>query len=640
MTKYERIAAERVLDEAEEMAAKAGISVEKWLAERDTPMAKKALELLGSKGESKASTAASQAIEEAAPEATSGVGGDVMEAVKRNSPAAGKQSSTVPPAPSAPAAANPPSEPRLPDSPLSAKDALKYFGGAAAGAGAIGAAGYAGTSGDPTSSSAAPRRLGQPPAKQIGQSDTFGGVVDDALGGIPSAIGGAVGAVKDAVLRPRPDARGAGEYPALPLGQLQNLYRNTAASPRVAAEPVNQAAPPPPPAASPGGAGAAAADSASTSRGAANRKGAKPVDVSGHFAGRWKKLGDDFRAANDPKSLDAALAKAQAFSLELPEAKREEFDRKFAAIDKAKQALVDAYKEDRKQVDWMRVADLVGRAFTQLGASMQGQRTGLALGHVKPEALDLSQNYKAAREDLQLGLDKQDEAGKRLEAEKGRQESLARDAGEFGRRGVLASEGREHEGKLAALNIQKDQLEREMRAAEAAGHDARAAKLQVKLHEIDQAAANYRADLRADSADAKEKGRADKEMVGAQGTADGLLQAMQAGSLKRRTDKEGKQLAQLNKSLELAGWSAKQRADMFTGADADDYQELGQAAAKYIAANRPEGRPALAGNTRPAPGAPGGKQDPQIANYAAQYTGGDYAKAKLILVNRGYQPAE
>lgn len=332
--------------------------------------------------------------------------------------------------------------------------------------------------------------------------------------------------------------------------------------------------------------------------------------------------------APKPESLDQLLS-----TLESKRPTSQTFDP--SAFEAERGAAEATFKEDRARADRMALADRLGRAAVQIGAGMQGLKTGADLSGIRGEPLDIGRYDTRAKEDRQAALAdvarREAEAKGALEASASREEKAAEET-----RNILAKDyfNRYQAYKEAQLEAQRAAKELQLLSAKTEGKEesAEAKTKQKQIAAEAKAYAKKTADMRKldevleDMAFAQEKGDR-KGLQKAQEQAEALFSNLYTNVEDREKYFKGTKPAGVWEKL--TGGTSKIDVGSIRQYNK---QNLGQAQRTLDTYNE-----ALqTGTVAEAPEAETTTTDPTIEAYAAQ-NGLSYEQAKSVLERRGYR---
>jgi hypothetical protein len=105
-----------------------------------------------------------------------------------------------------------------------------------------------------------------------------------------------------------------------------------------------------------------------------------------------------------PGDVDKFWDDVQAKANALPKEDRSVMDREAGELNKLQQQVLATYKQNRKDTKMLQLAEMLGHAMTQLGAGLQGMRTGVDLSGLKFNKADWKADYDANVEELKAQL--------------------------------------------------------------------------------------------------------------------------------------------------------------------------------------------------------------------------------------------
>jgi hypothetical protein len=361
----------------------------------------------------------------------------------------------------------------------------------------------------------------------------------------------------------------------------------------------------------PAGGGSGSSESASGSKTGgpeSDSKGGKAAEpVTNPYRALVADAKKGLKTANTEAKIDKALERFSEIKDELPPEEQAQFQKSLDDIEKKKTDLAAAYREDRKTVDWLRVADTVGRALTKLGAARQGLKHNVDLSGVKVDPLDLEPNYRAAREDYSMGVSAAERAEARLQDAKkerlGNIKSRNADLRELEGQRLKVGISEETEG---ARDSRENLQDLEVRAAGFDAQNIMDDKNQQQALELE----GLRGDNRVKAVAARAEQQKTKPLSPTQIAAIGkAMAAADASADQFRLGRvKGKmQVAEMNKlrvNLAAAGYSPEQIDGVFEGVDVKGgFGDAGQASVAAAYDRLKQQPPAAHSSLAPAAGA-------------------------------------
>jgi hypothetical protein len=122
-------------------------------------------------------------------------------------------------------------------------------------------------------------------------------------------------------------------------------------------------------------------------------------------AGGFSTLEKKAQTVKGPQDVDGLLAELKTYKDELPADRQKFYDEQLQKLQSDKQQLFNAYREDRRTLDWARLGETFAKAIAKLGAAWQGLKTGVDMSGVKFDPIDWSQDYQSIRDELKTSLD-------------------------------------------------------------------------------------------------------------------------------------------------------------------------------------------------------------------------------------------